>query len=297
MGKPVAASPGATGRMKSRGGFADINDQLNTLRHNFVQADGVMDSWRTPGRDTQDAERVSRCLGDNSPRRSKKSAVLDRKTAKTVVRYQVTVDAGIHPETGKRQQVRRRYATEKQARDALAEVGDTAAKRMFVARSAVTVERVCADYVAGRHKLRATSLSKLAYDLAPLRERHGDLPVQRLSKGSHRRAGNRSRRGRHDGPPKVVSGGRGRPQQSTRSPRRLVRCLLTPSTKDSFRATSPSASTAWHRPTRRSTLTARPRWTYCWRLSQKIGSATHGNWRYPVCGEARLPGCGGRIST
>ena len=35
---------------------------------------------------------------------------------------------------------------------------------------------------AGRHKLRATSLSKLAYDLAPLRERHGDLPVQRLTK-------------------------------------------------------------------------------------------------------------------
>jgi len=41
---------------------------------------------------------------------------------------------------------------------------------------------VCADYIAGRHNLRATSLSKLVYDLAPLRERHGDLPVQRLTK-------------------------------------------------------------------------------------------------------------------
>ena len=116
------------------------------------------------------------------PPQIKKTEVTDRKTGKAVVRYQLTVDAGLNPETGKRQQVRRRYATEKLARDALAEIADTAAKGVFVARSAVTVERVCADYIAGRHKLRATSLSKLAYDLAPLRERHGDLPVQRLTK-------------------------------------------------------------------------------------------------------------------
>ena len=35
---------------------------------------------------------------------------------------------------------------------------------------------------SGRHNLRATSLAKLQYDLAPLRDRHGDLPVQRLTK-------------------------------------------------------------------------------------------------------------------
>ena len=116
------------------------------------------------------------------PPQIKKVEVLNRKTGQAVVRYQLTVDAGVNPETGKRQQVRRRYATEREARAALAEIGDTAAKGVFVARAAVTVERVCADYVAGRHKLRATSLSKLAYDLAPLRERHGDLPVQRLTK-------------------------------------------------------------------------------------------------------------------
>ena len=39
------------------------------------------------------------------------------------MRYQVTVDAGYRiPQTGKRQQVRRRYTTEKQARDVLAEI-------------------------------------------------------------------------------------------------------------------------------------------------------------------------------
>lgn len=42
---------------------------------------------------------------------------------------------------------------------------------------------MCADYLAGRHKLRASSKAKLEYDLAPLRERYGQVPVQRLTKG------------------------------------------------------------------------------------------------------------------
>jgi len=41
---------------------------------------------------------------------------------------------------------------------------------------------VCADYIAGRDKLRTSSLSKLGYDLGPLRERHGGLPLQRLTR-------------------------------------------------------------------------------------------------------------------
>ena len=43
---------------------------------------------------------------------------------------------------------------------------------------------MCEDYVTDRHNLRQTSAtaSKLEYDLGPLRERHGDLPVQRLTK-------------------------------------------------------------------------------------------------------------------
>src|ERR1700757_534161 len=49
-------------------------------------------------------------------------ALIDHKTGKTVVRYQLTVDAGENPQTGRRQQVRRRYGTEKQARAALAEI-------------------------------------------------------------------------------------------------------------------------------------------------------------------------------
>ena len=72
------------------------------------------------------------------PPQIKKLEITDRKAGKTVVRYQLTLDAGENPLTGKRQQVRRRYATEKQARDALSEIGQAAATDMFVPRKAVT---------------------------------------------------------------------------------------------------------------------------------------------------------------
>lgn len=99
------------------------------------------------------------------------------------MRYQLTVDVGFNPQTGRRQQARRRYATEREARTALAEIADAAAKGRFVSKSTVTVDQLCADYLAGRHKLRRSSRAKLEYDLAPLRERYGQIPVQRLTKG------------------------------------------------------------------------------------------------------------------
>lgn len=111
-----------------------------------------------------------------------KVTTTDRKTGKPVVRYQLRTDGGVNPATGKRQQVRRRYNTEAAARRALAAIGDEAITGQFVARKTATVEQVCEQWLAGRHNLRASSRSKVAYDLAPLRERHGNLPVQRLTK-------------------------------------------------------------------------------------------------------------------
>lgn len=116
------------------------------------------------------------------PPQIKKLDVLDRKTGKTVVRYQLRIDGGVNPETGQRQQVRRRYATEKEARDALSEIGQQAATDMFVPRKAVTVEELCADWLASLHNARATTLNAYRYAVAPLRERHGDMPVQRLAR-------------------------------------------------------------------------------------------------------------------
>jgi integrase len=116
------------------------------------------------------------------PPQIRKIEVTDRKTGKTVVRYQVTVDGGINPETGKRQQVRRRYATEKLARDGLSAVTSAAATGSFVPRKAVTVEELCEDWLASLHHARATTLNAYVYSIAPLRERHGDLPVQKLTR-------------------------------------------------------------------------------------------------------------------
>jgi hypothetical protein len=116
------------------------------------------------------------------PPQIKKIEVKDRKTGKPVVRYQLTLDSGVNPLSGKRQQVRRRYGTEKQARDAMSEIGQQAATDQFVPRKAVTVEELCADWLASLHNARATTLTAYAYALAPLRERHGQIPVQRLTR-------------------------------------------------------------------------------------------------------------------
>ena len=116
------------------------------------------------------------------PPQIKRLEVRDRKTGKTVVRYQLTLDSGVNPQTGKRQQVRRRYVTEKQARDALSEIGQQAATDQFVPRKAVTVDELCADWLASLHNARATTLNDYRYAVAPLRERHGDMPVQRLTR-------------------------------------------------------------------------------------------------------------------
>jgi Arm DNA-binding domain len=116
------------------------------------------------------------------PPQIRKVEVLDHKVGKKVARYQLTVDAGINAETGRRQQVRRRYTTEREARNALAEITGAAVRGTFVPRRAITVREVCENYVVARHKLRATSKAKLEYDLQPLIERHGDEPVQRLTK-------------------------------------------------------------------------------------------------------------------
>lgn len=116
------------------------------------------------------------------PPQIKKVEVLDRATGKTVVRYRVKVDVGQHHETGKRQQAKRHCRTEAEARKLLSELQNKAATGAYVSPSKITVEQVCEGYIDGRHNLRESSLAKLEYDLAPLRERHGKLPVQKLAK-------------------------------------------------------------------------------------------------------------------
>lgn len=111
-----------------------------------------------------------------------KIEVTDRGTKKLVIRYQVVVDAGRDPETGKRHQVRRRYRTEKEARSALAKFVDQAASGNFVPRKDVTVEQLCVDWLDSLHWGRPTTLAGYKYNLAPLREAYGNVPVQKLTR-------------------------------------------------------------------------------------------------------------------
>ncbi|WP_433680637.1 tyrosine-type recombinase/integrase [Nocardia sp. CA-119907] len=116
------------------------------------------------------------------PTQITKVTVVDRRTGKEVVRYQVRVDAGVDPETGNRHQVRRRFRTEKEARAALTKFITDAASGSFVARKDVTVEQLCVDWLASLHWARGTTLAGYRYNLAPLREQYGNLPVQQLTR-------------------------------------------------------------------------------------------------------------------
>ncbi len=116
------------------------------------------------------------------PPQIRKVEVIDRKTGRTVVRYELRVDGGVNAATGRRQQVKRHFTTEKAARAALGEIVDQSVQGAFVAKSELTVEQSCAEYLLGRHNLRPTAAAKLAYDLAPLRERYGAMALQRLTK-------------------------------------------------------------------------------------------------------------------
>ncbi|WP_224112156.1 tyrosine-type recombinase/integrase [Mycobacterium avium] len=105
----------------------------------------------------------------------------DRRTGKSVVRYQVTVDAGKAAD-GRRRQVRRRYRTENEAREGLAKITGGVVEGSFVARSALTVEQACRDWLAGMHDIEPTTRAAYTHALKPLRERHGDMAVQQLTK-------------------------------------------------------------------------------------------------------------------
>jgi integrase len=115
------------------------------------------------------------------PQQIRKVEVRDRKTGRQVIRYEVRVDAGVNA-SGQRRQTKRRFATEKEARDALSEVDAQGRSGTFVPKAALTVEQACVDYLAGLHDIEPTTRAAYTFALKPLRGRHGDLPVQALTK-------------------------------------------------------------------------------------------------------------------
>lgn len=99
-----------------------------------------------------------------------------------MVRYEVVVDAGTDPITGRRRQVRRRFETEREAREGLSAISHQAHTDAFVPRKMITVEQLCADWLASLHNARVTTVNAYRFSLAPLRERHGDMPIQKLTR-------------------------------------------------------------------------------------------------------------------
>lgn len=133
------------------------------------------------------------------PPQIRKIEVKDRSTGKPVVRYQVTVDAGINPETGKRRQIRRRFATEKAARDELSKVQGGVTAGTYVHASKLTVEQACEGWLASKHSLKPSTLRGHRVSLQPLRDEFGAVEVQKLSKSDLDTLVGRLRRGEVQG--------------------------------------------------------------------------------------------------
>jgi len=112
-----------------------------------------------------------------------KKIELDRKErGKPVVRYQLTVDVGVDPITGKRKQIRRRFETEAKARAELAKVQGDVGRRTYVHDRATTVADVIDNYLTSKHALKPSTAHGYKISLAPIREKLGDMPVQKLTR-------------------------------------------------------------------------------------------------------------------
>jgi integrase len=122
--------------------------------------------------------------------------VTNRRTGKkTAVRYQLTVDAGHDPETGRRRQIRRRFTTEAAAKAELAKVQGGIEAGTYVHASAATVEQVCEEWLASKHALKPSTLAGHRSKLAVLRKELGHVEVQKLSKADLDSLVGRLRRG------------------------------------------------------------------------------------------------------
>jgi integrase len=116
------------------------------------------------------------------PPQIKKISAKDRGTGKAVIRYQLVVDTGTNPDTGKRRQIRRRFTTEAEARAELAKVQGAVTAGVYVHTSKLTVDQACDAWLASKHSLKPSTLRGHRLKLDALRAELGHVEVQRLSK-------------------------------------------------------------------------------------------------------------------
>ena len=139
------------------------------------------------------------------PPQIKKTTVRDRKTGKSVVRYEIRADAGVNPETVS---ANKSNDVHNGTPGAGCTRRDTERRRQRHFRDQVLERRARLARRAARHP--AHDRRRLEHALAPLRSRHGDIPVQKLSKAISTSSSPTSSPGRY--PASVASG---RPGRST----------------------------------------------------------------------------------
>lgn len=106
---------------------------------------------------------------------------LESKTrGKPNIRYEVIVDAGLHPTTGRRVQIRRRYRTEAEARTELSKTLAAVDNGTYVHDRKATVAEAIDDWMAGKHRLKPSTIHSYRIILAPVVETLGHKPVQAL---------------------------------------------------------------------------------------------------------------------
>lgn len=114
------------------------------------------------------------------PPQIKRIELAQRDGGRPVIRYQLTVDVGVVD--GKRKQLRKRYATEKEARAALDAVRGDVAKGTYVHPSKVTLAEACEDWLAAKHGLKPSTLHGHRVNLAAALDELGNTEVQKLTK-------------------------------------------------------------------------------------------------------------------
>ncbi|MFE7720137.1 tyrosine recombinase XerC [Nocardia rhizosphaerihabitans] len=115
------------------------------------------------------------------PPQIKKITLKKRENGKPAVRYQLCVDVGTID--GKRKQHKERFKNLDDALAVLAKLTDQRATGTFVHDEKLTVRKMCDDWIASKHKLKASTIKGHKDKLTIVQKNIGDIEVLKLTKG------------------------------------------------------------------------------------------------------------------
>lgn len=114
------------------------------------------------------------------PPQIKKIELESKTRGKQNIRYEVIVDAGLNPSTGRRVQIRKRYHTEAEARVELSKILASVANGTYVHDRKTTVAEAIDEWLDGKHGLKPSTAHGYRVTLSPVVEALGDRSVQSL---------------------------------------------------------------------------------------------------------------------